>query len=188
MIEKDATFQAMANGEWYFDSQTIIAKRDATRLALQKASQILDNQQRIQSIQALIGHTGRDFFVETGFECSFGDNITIGDHFYANRNVLICDEGQVTIGNHCKLGPGVTLLTPYHPIDPAKRQTKIEISGSITIGDNAWFGGNVTVLPDVTLGRNVVVGAGSVVTKSFPDNVIIVGNPARILREIPTEA
>jgi len=187
MIEKDETFKKMTNGEWYFDSPTVIAKRDATRLALQKAGQMLDNQQRIPALQSLLGQAGTDFFVETGFESTFGDNITVGDHYYANRNVLICNQAQVTIGNHCKFGPGVSLLTPYHPIDPTKRATKIEISGPITIGDHAWFGANVTILPNVTLGKNVVVGACSVVTKSFPDNVIIVGNPARVLREIPTE-
>ncbi|WP_164506789.1 sugar O-acetyltransferase [Lapidilactobacillus bayanensis] len=177
----------MISGNWYPDSKTLRAKRNDTRLALQEAQQLLNNDDRIAKIKNLFGHTGQHFFVETGFECSFGENINVGDDFYANRNVLICDEGLVTIGSHCKFGPGTTLLTPIHPLDPAKRQTGVEATGSITIGDNAWLGGNVTILPNVTLDKNVVVGAGSVVTKSFPDNVVIVGNPAHILRTIPAE-
>lgn len=188
MSIQDSAFQQMIAGQWYDDSTVITTKRDQTRLALQEAAQILDNQQRIAAIKSLFGQTGSKFFVETGFECSFGENISVGDDFYANRNVLICDEGPVTIGRHCKFGPGTTLLTPIHPIDPLERQTGVEKTGKITIGDNAWFGGNVTILPNVTLGNNVVVGAGSVVTKSFPDNVILVGNPARILRKIPTDS
>lgn len=186
-VTNDAAFTAMTNGEWYFDSEATVQQRNETRLALQKAGQILDNATRMATIQKLLGHTGSDFFIETGFEFSFGENITIGDHFYANRNVVICDEAPVTIGDYCKFGPGVSLLTPYHPIDPLERATKKEISSPITIGNHVWLGANVTILPGITLGNNVVVGAGSVVTKSYPDNVILVGNPARVLRKIPAK-
>ncbi|MCP8853648.1 sugar O-acetyltransferase [Latilactobacillus sakei] len=186
-VTNDAAFTAMTNGEWYFDSEATVQQRNETRLALQKTGQILDNATRMATIQKLLGHTGSDFFIETGFEFSFGQNISVGDHYYANRNVLICDEGRVTIGDSCKFGPGVSLLTPYHPLDPTERATKKEISGAITIGDHVWLGANVTILPGVSLGNNVVVGAGSVVTKSYPDNVILVGNPARVLREIPAK-
>lgn len=182
-MSEDSAFTAMSNGEWYYDSEVTTSKRNSTRLALQKNNLEFNNEVRIQNIKNLLENVGVDFFVETNFEFSFGENISIGDHFYANRNVILCDEAKITIGNNCKFGPGTSLLTPFHPIDPVKRQTKIEISKPISIGNNVWLGGNVTILPGISIGNNVVVGAGSVVTKSFPDNVIIVGNPARILRK-----
>jgi Acetyltransferase (isoleucine patch superfamily) len=110
-------------------------------------------------------------------------NITIGNHFYANHDVMLCDEGKITIGNDVKFGPKVGLYTPQHPLDPDVRRTEAETVAPITIGNDVWVGGGASILPGVTLGNNVVVGAGSVVTHSFPDNVIVVGNPAKVLRE-----
>ncbi|KRN28812.1 hypothetical protein IV38_GL001017 [Lactobacillus selangorensis] len=169
---------------WYADTLQMTAHRNQTRDQLAEISQIADNELRNGEYAKLLGHVGADFFVETGFSFSFGANITIGDDFYANKDVLLCDEGQITIGKHCKIGPRAAFYTPLHPLDAAKRRTGVEKVGPITLGDDVWIGGSATILPNVTLGNDVVVGAGSVVTKSFPNHVVIAGNPARIIRHL----
>lgn len=138
--------------------------------------------------QALIDQSGmqhgKGTYLEPPFYCEYGSHITVGDYFYANTGCIISDVGQVTIGDHVLLGPRVNILTAGHPIHPVSRNSGYEYGIPITIGDNVWVGGNVTVCPGVTIGNNVVIGAGSVVTKDIPANVVAVGNPCHVLREI----
>ncbi|NYC93346.1 acetyltransferase-like isoleucine patch superfamily enzyme [Clostridium acetobutylicum] len=107
--------------------------------------------------------------------------------FFANYNCIILDVGKVTIGDNVQFAPNVSLYTAGHPIHPASRNSGYEYGISITIGNNVWLGGNVVVNPGVHIGDNVVVGSGSVVTKDIPDNVIAVGNPCKVIREITEE-
>lgn len=97
---------------------------------------------------------------------------------------LALDVATITIGADCQIGPNVQLLTPTHPVEPTPRRDKLEAALPITIGDNVWLGGGVIVCPGVTIGDNTVVGAGAVVTRDLPANVVAVGNPARVVREI----
>lgn len=182
-IDQDPAYQQMINGELYLESNLLAKLRDDVRTKLMTYNLITDNDERNEKIQHLLKKVGNRFFVEPTFYFSYGENITIGDHFYANHDVTLCDEGQITIGNNVKFGPKVGLYTPKHPMDPSVRRTEAERTAPITIGNDVWVGGSASILPGVTLGNNVIVGAGSVVTHSFPDNVIVVGNPARILRE-----
>ncbi|MFB9768605.1 sugar O-acetyltransferase [Lactiplantibacillus modestisalitolerans] len=184
-IDNDSAYQQMINGELYLESPILQRQRRTIRRKLMQYNQIVDNDERNQSIKGLLRSAGDRFFVEPTFEFSYGVNITIGDHFYANHGVTICDEGLVKIGNDVKFGPKVGLYTPQHPLDPAVRRTEAERTAPITIGNDVWVGGSACILPGVTLGNNVIVGAGAVVTHSFPDNVIIVGNPARVLKANP---
>ena len=116
-----------------------------------------------------------------------GANIHIGENFYSNYNLTMLDVCPITIGKNAMIGPNCQFLTPLHPLDPTERNSGKEYGAPITIGDNFWAGGGVTVLPGVTLGNNVVAGAGSVITKSFGDNVVLAGNPARVIKEIPVK-
>lgn len=125
--------------------------------------------------------------IETPFRCDYGSNITVGNNFYANFNCTILDVGKVVIGENVMFAPNVSLYTAGHPIHPDSRNSGYEYGIAITIGNNVWIGGNVIVNPGVTIGNNVVIGAGSVVTKDIPDNVIAVGSPCRIVREITEE-
>ena len=125
--------------------------------------------------------------MEPNFFCDYGYNITIGDHFYANHNVTILDVCPVSIGDHVLLGPNVIISTASHPIDPIKRQ-QVEYGSAITIGHHVWIGGNVSILPGVTIGDNCVIGAGSVVNKNIPANSVAVGNPCRVIKSIPKAA
>ncbi|VDG20066.1 maltose O-acetyltransferase [Lactobacillus plantarum JDM1] [Lactiplantibacillus mudanjiangensis] len=181
-IDKDPAYQQMINGELYMESPILQERRRLVRREIMKYNQCADNDERNNGMKQLLRSVGDRFFVESTFEFSYGVNITIGNHFYANHGVTLCDEGLIKIGNDCKFGPKVGLYTPQHPLDPAIRRTEAERTAPITIGNDVWIGGGASILPGVTLGNNVIVGAGSVVTHSFPDNVIVVGNPARVLK------
>ena len=135
-------------------------------------------------LEALIGDRGQDAVVKPPLFVDYGEHISIGARTFVNYNLTALDVAPITIGEDCLLGPNVQLLTPTHPIDPRPRRDKLEAARPITIGDNVWLGGGVIVCPGVTIGDNSVVGAGSVVTRDIPANVVAVGNPARVLREI----
>ena len=142
----------------------------------------LEEQRRI--IRRLLGSCGEKFVINQPFRCDYGCNITIGHGFYANTDCIILDVAPVTIGDNVFFGPRVGLYTPYHPIDAQTRNAQLEGGLPIRIGNDVWFGANVTVCPGVTIGNDVVIGAGSVVTKDIPDHSVAVGNPARVIRAI----
>ena len=135
-------------------------------------------------LEALLGHLGEGAYVKPPLFVDYGENISVGARTFVNYNLTALDVATITIGEDCQLGPNVQLLTPTHPIDPQPRRDKLEAAQPITLGDNVWLGGGVIVCPGVTIGDNSVVGAGSVVTRDIPANVVAVGNPARVLREI----
>ncbi|KRM88162.1 sugar O-acetyltransferase [Lacticaseibacillus thailandensis] len=166
-----------------FDPE-LIARRELVRQVLHDSNQLADNDQRNNQIKALLADVGEHFFVEAGMEFDYGFNIHIGDHFYGNYHLTMLDTCPITIGTHCYVGPDVGFYTPVHPLAARERDADVEMGAPITLGDSIWIGGHATILPGVTLGDNVVVGAGSVVTKSFPSNVVIAGNPARIIRRL----
>ncbi|OXX25946.1 sugar O-acetyltransferase, partial [Vibrio sp. V06_P1A73T115] len=111
-------------------------------------------------------------------------NIHVGENFYANFGCVILDVAEVRIGNNCFIAPQVGIYTATHPTDPIQRNSGLEYGKSVVIGHNCWIGGHATINPGVTLGNNVVVASGAVVTKSFGDNVVIGGNPAKVIKEI----
>jgi acetyltransferase-like isoleucine patch superfamily enzyme len=138
-------------------------------------------------IKEILGKTGNEINVETPFHCDYGYNIEVGENFFANYNLVILDVAKVKIGDNAQIAPNVSIYTAGHPIHPDSRNSGYEYGIDITIGDNVWIGGNTCIMPGVTIGNNVVIGGGSVVTKDLPDNVIAVGNPCRIVREITEE-
>lgn len=135
----------------------------------------------------LFGAFGENSFIEPPFNCDHGSNIRVGRNFYANMDCIFLDVAPITIGDNVFIGPRVNLLTPYHPIDAATRNSGVEGGLPITIGDDVWFGGAVTVCPGVTIGSDVVIGAGSVVVKDIPSHSVAVGNPAHVVRAITDE-
>lgn len=138
-------------------------------------------------MRKLIGKTGKNFWIEPSFWCDYGYNITIGENFYSNHNLVILDGAKVTFGDNCFIAPNCGFYTAGHPIDYTIRNRGFEFAKPITVGNNVWIGGNVLVLPNVTIGDNVVIGGGSVVTKDIPSNVVAVGNPCKVLRKITNE-
>lgn len=132
----------------------------------------------------LLGELGEDVYIKPPLAVDYGENIRVGKRTFINSNLTALDVAAITIGEDCQIGPNVQLLTPTHPIDPQPRRDKLEAAQPITLGDNVWLGGGVVVCPGVSIGENSVIGAGSVVTRDIPANVVAVGNPARILRQI----
>lgn len=138
-------------------------------------------------LKELFESTGEKLYIEPPFHCDYGCHISIGEWFYANYDCIIVDVCKVKIGDNVMFGPRVGIYTAGHPIDAEIRNTGLEFGAPVTIGDNVWVGGSVVINPGVTIGNNVVIGSGSVVTKDIPDNVVAVGNPCRVLREITEE-
>lgn len=141
-------------------------------------------EEKKEILSSILGSHGDIFHFNQPFRCDYGENIHIGENFFANFNFTVLDEAEVRIGDHCFIGPNVSIYTACHPIDPAERNTGVEWAEPVTIGDNVWIGGSVTICPGVKIGNNVVIGAGSTVVKDIPDNVVAVGNPARIIKQI----
>lgn len=126
-------------------------------------------------------------WVNPPFYCDYGHNIEIGKNAFINYNCTIIDVGKVVIGDNCQIAPNVSIYTAGHPVHPATRNTAYEYGIDITIGNNVWIGGNTVIMPGVRIGDNVVIGAGSIVTKDIPAWTVAAGNPCRVIRKI-TEA
>jgi galactoside O-acetyltransferase len=123
-------------------------------------------------------------FVNPPFYCDYGSHIEVGKNFFANYNCTLLDVAKIKIGDNCQMAPNVAIYTAGHPIHPVSRNSAYEYGKEVTIGDNVWLGGNTVVCPGVHIGNNVVIGAGSVVTRDIPDWSIAAGNPCKVIRSI----
>lgn len=182
MTEKEK----MIAGELYnsFDEELCNDRINARRLTRLYNQSIEGNDNyRKNIIRNLFGSTGNNFLIEPDFKCDYGYNISIGENFYSNFNCIMLDVCPIKIGDNCFIAPNVSIFTATHPIDPIERLTK-EYGKPVTIGNNVWIGGGSIINPGVNIGNNVVVGSGSVVTKDIPDNVVVAGNPAKIIKNI----
>lgn len=145
-----------------------------------------DVQTRNRYLSVLLPNADKSFYIEPPFRCDYGTNIYLGKNFYANYNLIILDCAKVTIGDNVLIAPNVCITTAGHPIHYLSRR-KYEYADNVTIGNNVWIGANVVINPGVKIGDNSVIGSGSVVTKDIPNDVVAVGNPCRVLREITDE-
>lgn len=135
-------------------------------------------------LHGLLGGCGENAFIEPPFRCDYGYNIHVGDNFYANYDLIILDVCEVRIGHNCFIAPRVSIFTAAHPLDAPTRISGLEFGKPVTIGDNVWIGGHAVINPGVTIGNNVVIAAGAVVTKDVPDNVVVAGVPAKVIRRL----
>ena len=144
-----------------------------------------DLERKTALLKEMFAELGEDCYIETPFHANWGGrHVHFGKKIYANFNLTLVDDTHIYVGDFTQLGPNVVLATAGHPILPELREQAYQYNAPVRVGRNCWLGANVVVVPGVTIGDNVVVGAGSVVTKDLPDNVIAVGNPCKILREV----
>lgn len=179
--------QKMIGGELYFagDEQLTQERMRARRLTYTYNNTSPDEiETREDILSQLFGRTGKSIFIEPTFKCDYGYNIYVGENFYANFDCVFLDVCKITIGDNCLLAPGVHIYTATHPLDSKKRTSALEFGKPVVIGHNVWIGGRSVINPGVIIGDNVVVASGSVVTKDVPPNVLVAGNPAKIVRVI----
>ena len=181
MTEKEKMLSGLPYDSWdsKLVSDRLHAKTVCHKFNLFDPTNLVERMSLLRDILSIQGEA----HIEPNFFCDYGWNIEIGGNFYSNHNLTIIDVCKVSIGSNVLLGPNVIISTAAHPIDPIERQ-KTEYGASISIGNDVWVGGNVSILPDVKIGYNCVVGAGSVVTKDIPNNSVAVGNPCRVIRSI----
>jgi maltose O-acetyltransferase len=179
--------ERMLAGDLYIANDPVLARasQDAIRMAAEY-SRIWpahpDTAARI--LRRLLGSVGEGTEIRAPLYVDYGKNISVGARTFINYNLTALDVVPITIGDDVQIGPNVQLLTPTHPLDPQQRRDKLEAGKPIVIGDNVWLGGGVIVLPGVTIGENTVVGAGAIVSKDLPANVVATGKPAKIRRGI----
>ena len=179
--------EKMASGLLYDATDPALeAQRSRCKELCHQANQIppLQQQARNALLRTILGRTGTHFTIEPSFWCDYGYHITLGEHFYANHNLVILDCAPVTFGDHVFIAPNCGFHTAGHPVDAARRNAGWEYARPITVGDDVWFGAGVQVLPGVTIGCDCVIGAGSVVTRDIPPHSVAAGNPCRVLRPI----
>ncbi len=144
-----------------------------------------DAEKRHKLLCDMFAEIGDGCYIEPPFHANWGGrHVHFGKSVYANFNLTLVDDTHIYVGDNCMFGPNVTIATAGHPINPPLRSKGIQYNMPVHIGKNVWIGAGVVVVPGVTIGDNAVIGAGSVVTKDIPSNVVAVGNPCRILREI----
>jgi maltose O-acetyltransferase len=184
MTEKEKSILGILYNANY--DEELIKERDVAKQNVYEYNKLnpLEKEIRKKIIKNLFGRIGENFLIEQPFYCDYGYNIEIGENFYSNHNLVILDAAKVVIGNNVFIAPNVGMYTAGHPIDVKQRNEGLEYAKSIKIGNNVWIGGNCVILPGVSIGDNTVVGAGSVVVKNLPENVIAVGNPCRVIKNI----
>lgn len=143
-----------------------------------------DTEGREALLRKIFGIIRGGILVEQPFYCDYGYNISVGENFYANFNLVILDEAPVTFGDNVFIAPNCGFYTAGHPVDAEERRKGIEYARPISVGNDVWIGAGVSVLPGVTIGDNCVIGAGSVVTKDIPANSVAVGNPCKVIKSI----
>jgi maltose O-acetyltransferase len=179
--------ERMRAGELYIADDPELARDLARAQGLSHRYNTMDptdGDGRRAVLTELLGAFGEGSEIRSPFYCDYGYQTFVGARTFANFGLACLDVATVTIGDDVQIGPNVQLLTPTHPVEPGPRRDKWESAKPIAIGDNVWLGGGVIVGPGITIGENTVVGAGAVVTRDLPANVVAVGNPARVIRQL----
>lgn len=177
----------MLAGELYDAlDQQLSAERIRTRILLKKLNDAAEEQaeERGQILKELIPDAGEGLWLQPPFYCDYGTNMKLGEKVFFNFNCVVLDVMQVKIGSRTLIGPGVHIYTATHPIDHKERASGLEFAKPVTIGEDVWIGGAAIICPGVTIGDRSIIGAGSVVTKDIPSDVIAAGNPCKVIRNI----
>ncbi|NMH68249.1 sugar O-acetyltransferase [Bacillus sp. RO3] len=179
--------EKMLAGEMYNPADPVLAKeRMEARRKVRIYNGTLESEEgkRTELLKELLGSTGENVYMEPTIRFDYGFNTHVGENFFANFDCTILDVCEVRFGDNCMLAPGVQIYTATHPLHPAERNSGMEYAKPITFGNNVWIGGNAVINPGVTVGDNAVIASGAVVTKDVPENVVVGGNPARVLKHL----
>lgn len=184
MTEKEKCRQGLLYDANY--DRELLAERERAKELLYDYNRLRPSQyaEKTDLLRSLLGKVGKQVFIEPPFNCDYGYNIEVGENFYANVNLVILDGAKVTIGDNAFIAPNVGIYTAGHPLDAERRNQGLEYAYPIRIGNNVWIGAHSVILPGVTIGDHVVIGAGSVVTKDIPSYSLAVGNPCRVIRSL----
>lgn len=166
------------------DPELVAARQRAREICARFNNAWAEEEQRAGLLRTLLGSVGANVWIEPPFRCDYGENTYIGDDVYLNLGCVLLDCCAIRIGHAVKFGPSVHVYTATHPLDPVERRSGVEMASPISVGDNAWIGGSAVLCPGIEIGENSVIGAGSVVTRSIPANVVAVGNPCRVIRSL----
>ena len=187
-MEDSEMKKKMLWGDLYLASDPqLTAEREAVRLLTEKFNSHVsyaETEKRKELSYKIFPNSGKNLHIEPPVFCDYGYNMKIGDDCFFNFNCVFLDICEIKIGNGVKFGPNVSLYGGTHPVNAKIRRTGLEYGKPIVIGDDSWMGGNCCVLPGVTIGKRVIVGAGAVVTKDVPDDAVVAGNPAKIIKMI----
>jgi maltose O-acetyltransferase len=179
--------EKMIAGEMYdpLDKQ-LVEDRIRTRLLIKALNDTRedDTAQRSRIIKELLPDAAPDLWLQPPFYCDYGYNMKVGERVFFNFNCIVLDVAPVVIGSRTMFGPNVQIYTATHPVDHAERSSGREYARPIVIGEDVWIGGSAVICPGVTIGNRSIIGAGSVVTKDIPDDVIAAGNPCKVIRPI----
>ena len=184
MTTKTEKEKMLAGERYYGLDPNLNADRERAHTLFRQFNAAASLPERQAILRMLLGHIGENSIIEPPFYCSYGENIHIGDCVYINFSCTIFDNNKVQISNHVMIGPFVQIYTAAHPLQAEDRIKGIETAAPIVVEENAWIGGAAIVLPGVRIGRNAVVGAGAVVIRDVAANTVVVGNPARVVKEI----
>ena len=143
-----------------------------------------ETEKRLELLGRIFAEVGEGCWIEPPLRANWGTHTHLGNHVYANFNLTLVDDTQVTIGDYVMIGPNTLITTVNHPLSPAGRRRHLGQARPVAIGRDVWIGGNCTILPGVTIGNNAVIAAGAVVTKDVPDNCVVAGVPARKIKDI----
>ncbi|MGM0215967.1 sugar O-acetyltransferase [Enterococcus sp. AZ109] len=172
----------------FLDPQISLFKEKAARLCKQFNEIDPGNlAEQKEILSKLFGKKGENIYIQAPFYCDVGKNIQVGEAFLTNYNVKILDVASVTIGDYCMIGPNTVITSVGHPLDAKGRREHLSLTDPVVIGNDVWIGANCVILPGVTIGNNVVVAAGAVVTKNVPDNCVVAGVPAQVIRDLTEE-
>lgn len=177
----------LAAGEWYqFKDAEVAAQKARAAKLCQEFNQIDATNPDAQTakIQEILGSYGRNLSVQADFNCDNGRNIHVGDNFLSNYNLTILDIAPVHIGDNVMIGPNVDIYTVNHPLTASGRRANLAQGHPVMIGHDVWIGGRAVITPGVTIGNNVVIAAGAVVTHDMPDNTLVAGVPAKVIRQL----
>ena len=180
--------EKLHTGELYLPGDDDILKEQFRCLDLQyeyNMTRPTEPQKREKLLKQMFAEIGEDCYIEPPFHANWGGkHVHFGKNVYANFNLTMVDDTHIYVGDYTMFGPNVTVATAGHPILPELREKTYQYNSAVKIGRNCWIGAGVVIVPGITIGDNSVIGAGSVVTKDIPANVVAVGNPCRVLREI----